>query len=79
MIKDARDKTCSNGLHVRIFLFYFALLLYCLWKCTKYADMRQGFLAGGSDFTMDEFIESLGHLARNILMWEKTHGSFLEF
>lgn len=79
VINDVKGKTCSNELHVRIFLFCFALLLYCLWKCTKYADMLQGFLAGGADFTMDEFIESLGHLARDILMWEKSHGNFLEF
>ena len=55
VIKDVKGKTCSNKLHVRIFLFCFALLLYCLWKCTKYMDMLQDFLAGGADVTIAEF------------------------
>lgn len=77
VIKDVKGKTCSNKLHVRVFLFYFALLLYCLWKCTKYEDMLQEYLAGGDDFTIAEFTESVGHSAKNIMMWEKTHGNFL--
>ena len=59
MIKDVKGKTCSNKLHVRIFLFCFVLLLYCLWKCAKYVDTLQGFLAGGADFTIAEFLESI--------------------
>lgn len=78
VIKGVKGMTCSNKLHYRIFLFYFALLLYCLWKCTKYADMRRDFLAGGDDFTMDEFVESMNGLVRQILKWEKAHGDFYE-
>ena len=59
VIKDVKGKTCSNKLHVRIFLFCFALLLYCLWKCVKYVDMLQDFLAGGADVTITEFLESI--------------------
>ena len=78
VIKDVKGRTCSNVLHVRTFLFYFALLLYFLWKCTKYADMLQEFLAGGDDFTMAEFMESMDNSVRQLLMWEKHHGNFLK-
>ncbi|MDE0404785.1 MAG: transposase [Nitrospira sp.] len=78
VIKDVMGKTCSRRLHVRMFLFHFALLLYFLWKCTKYADMLQDFLGGGDDFTIAEFLDSVSDLTKAILLWEKNHGNFLE-
>ena len=78
VIKDVKGKTCSNKLHVRIFLFCFALLLYCLWKCVKYVDMLQDFLAGGADFTIAEFLESMGYTSQNTIEWETHHGNFFE-
>ncbi len=78
VIKDVKGKTCSRSLHVRIFLFHFALLLYFLWKCTKHTDMLQGFLAGGDDFTIAEFLDSVSSLTKAILLWEKNHGNFVE-
>ena len=76
--KDVKGKTCSNKLHVRIFLFYFALLLYFLWRFTQYLDMLQNHLAGGYDFTIDLFIKSLKLILRELLMWGKDQGNFLE-
>ncbi|MDE0091433.1 MAG: transposase [Thaumarchaeota archaeon] len=78
VIKDVRGKTCSRSLHVRVFPFHFALLPYFLWKCTKHAGMLQGFLAGGDDFTIAEFLDSVSSLTKSTLPWEKNHGNFVE-
>jgi len=40
--------------------------------------MLQGFLAGGDDFTIAEFLDSVSSLTKSTLLWEKNHGNFLE-
>lgn len=78
VIKSVMGKTCSNALHYRILLFHLALLWYTLWKCTKYADMQHEFIAGGSDFTLLEFMSCMIDAIKKFLRWEKNRGNFLD-
>ena len=47
--------------------------------CTKYAwTCLPDFLAGGADFTIAEFLESMGYMSQNTIEWETHHGNFFE-
>ena len=72
VIKNVLGKTCSNALHVRLFLFHFALLLYNLWLLAKHADMRRGGYAGGEGFTIALFVQCLMSMDKKLLEWEKS-------
>ena len=78
VIKDVLGKTCSNALHVRLFLFHFALLLYNLWLLAKHADMRRGGYAGGEGFTIALFVQCLMSTDKKVMEWEKEHGNYYD-
>ena len=78
VIKDILGKTCSNALHVRLFLFHFALLLYNLWLLAKHADMRRGGYAGGEGFTIALFVQCLMSTDKKLMEWEKEHGNYYD-
>ena len=78
VIKDVLGKTCSNALHVRLFLFHFALLLYNLWLLAKHVDMRRGGYAGGEGFTIALFVQCLMSTNKKLMEWEKEHGNYYD-
>ena len=77
VIKDVLARTCSRALHVRMILFYFALLLYSLWRLCQYYDLRYGNKAGGKSFTIASFVSCMTVTARRIIKWEKQQGNSL--
>ena len=78
MIKDVLGRTCSNALHVRLFLFHFALLLYNLWLLAKHADVCRGRYAGGEGFTIALFVQCLVSMNKKLMKWEKEHGNYYD-
>ena len=78
VIKNVLGKTCSNALHVRLFLFHFALLLYNLWLLAKHEDIRRGRYAGGESFTIALFVQRLMSTDKKLIDWEKEHGNYYD-
>ena len=58
VIKGAMGWTCSNSPTVRLLLFYLPLLMYNMWRITRFVDkgVDWGGWAGGDRFTMNLFM-----------------------
>ena len=58
VIKGAMGWTCNNSPTVRLLLFYLPLLMYNMWRITRFVDkgVDWGGWAGGDRFTMNLFM-----------------------